>query len=189
MTSPPVRPPIYRFRTPDGATTASLAADFYALSTVAYTHWPDFLGQLELLTAAAQEVYDIPYATRVGLRYVNHITLENTGLDNAPALWSLVRPEFSTLLEVDCWDEPVEMFNQLVLAGEGSNRLTLRTGFQRNEPLFLLDLDYYAEEQITLDRLSTLVQDYHDLIYDAFRWCIPERNLSVFEPVLVQEDR
>lgn len=182
-------PRIFRFKSADGNTVVSLALNFYALSTISYTHWRDFLELLRLVNQAACEVYDIPYAVRVGLRYINHLTLENTGANNVAELWEILRPELTVLLRGGCWDEPLEMLNNLVLAGEDSERLTLRSGFRSREaPIFLLDFDYFAEGNIPLEDLLTLCQRYHDVIYNAFRWCIPDEKLVVFDPIPADQE-
>jgi len=191
-TEPPSAKPeprIFRFRTPDGHMVVSLALNFYALSTVSYTHWADFLDLLQFVNQAAREVYDLPYAVRVGLRYINHLTFENTGTSSVAELWEILRPELTMLLRSECWDEPVEMLSQLLLAADENERLTLRSGFKSGEkPIFLLDFDYYAEGNISLENLPLLCQRYHDMIYNAFRWCIREERLVVFDPVPVVEE-
>jgi uncharacterized protein (TIGR04255 family) len=162
----------------------SLALEFYALSTTAYSHWRDFSALLEFVNGAAQEVYNLPYATRIGLRYINNLTPENTGTNSAPDLWDVLRPELTALLRQDSWDEPLEMFNQVLLAGGENERLALRTGFKSKEKqVFVLDLDYFAEGNIPLEDLIGLCGRYHDVIYNAFRWCIREDQLAAFEPV------
>lgn len=182
------KPRIFRFKSLDGNAVVSLALNFYALSTTSYTHWADFLDSLQLISQAAREIYNLPYAVRVGLRYVNHLTFENTDASNVDELLEILRPELAVLLQNDCWDEPLEMINQLSLAGEDNERLTLRSGFRGGtEPVFLLDLDYYTEGNIPLENLPTLCQRYHDVIYNAFRWCIQEEKLAVFVPTPVVE--
>jgi uncharacterized protein (TIGR04255 family) len=181
-------PRTFRFKSPDGHTVISLALNFYALSTAAYTHWDDFLDRLQFVNQAAREVYSLPYAERVGLRYINHLTLENTGSSSVAELWDILRPELTVLLRNDCWDEPQEMVSQLSLAAEGDERLTLRSGFRGGgEPIFLLDFDYYTQGNIPLENLAAISQHYHDMIYNAFRWCIREGKLAVFGPVPVDE--
>jgi uncharacterized protein (TIGR04255 family) len=182
-------PRTFRFKSPDGHTIVSLALGFYALSTTAYTHWADFLDHLQLVGEAARKVYSLPYAERIGLRYINHLTLENTGSSTVAELWDILRPEFSVLLRNDCWDQPQEMVSQLSLAGDGDERLTLRTGFRDGgRPIFLLDFDYYAQGNIPLENLAALFQRYHDVIYGAFRWCIREPKLAVFGPIPVDQE-
>jgi len=182
---------IFRFKSPAGNTIVSLATDFYALSTTSYTHWADFLNLLELVNQAACDVYELPYAVRVGLRYINFLTFSNTGASSTTELWEILRPELTVSLRGDCWDEPLEMNNRLLLAAgeDGNERLTLRSGFRGGgEPVLLLDFDYFAEGSIALENLAVLCQRYHDVIYNAFRWCIREGRLVVFSPVPVTEE-
>lgn len=182
-------PRVYRFKSSDGRTIVSLALNFYALSTTSYTHWADFLDLFLLLHEAAREVYNPPYATRLGLRYVNRFTFENTGLDNVEALLEILRPELTILVKQDCWDEPMEMLNQLILGGEGGERLALRIGFMGGEnPAFTLDLDHYVEGNISLETVPALCQRYHDVIHSAFRWCIREDKLALFAPLPAGEE-
>lgn len=181
-------PRTFRFKSPDGQTVVSLALNFYALSTAAYTHWADFVDLLQSVNQAAREVYSLPYAERVGLRYINHLTLENTGSSSVAELWDILRPELTVLLRNDCWDQPQEMVSQLSLAGDGDERLTLRSGFRGGgEPIFLLDFDYYAQGNIPLEDLADRCQRYHDVIYNAFRWCIRDEKLAVFAPIPADE--
>ncbi len=191
-TAPPSaqpQPRIFRFKSSDDHTVVSLALNFYALSTTSYSHWQDFLELLLLVNRAACKVYNLPYAVRVGLRYINHLTLENTGASSVTELWEILRPELTVLLRGDCWDEPPEMLNQLLLTGGENERLTLRSGFRSGEmPVFLLDLDYYAEGNIALENLPALCQRYHDVIYNAFHWCIREEKLAVFAPIPAEEE-
>ena len=190
-TLPSVKPEphIFRFKSPDGNTTVSLALNFYALSTTSYTHWKDFLELLQLVNEAAREVYNLPYAVRVGLRYINRLTFENTGASSVRELLAILRPELTVLLRGDCWDEPLQMLNQLLLTGGEDERLTLRSGFRGgDEAVFLLDFDYYAEGNIALENLSALCQRYHDVIYNAFHWCIREEKLAVFAPIPADEE-
>jgi uncharacterized protein (TIGR04255 family) len=182
-------PRTFRFKSPDRHTLISLALNFYALSTTSYTHWDDFLAQLQLVNQAAREVYSLPYAERVGLRYINHLTFENTGSNSVTKLLEILRPELTVLLRNDCWEEPQELVSQLLLSGEGDERLTLRSGFRGGpKAVFLLDFDYYIEGNTSLEDLSVLCQRYHDVIYSAFRWCIREDKLAVFGPIPVDQE-
>jgi uncharacterized protein (TIGR04255 family) len=180
-------PPIFRFKSADGETVASLAPSFYAVSTTAYTHWIEFRDLIDLLAQSTADIYDLPYASRVGLRYINNLTFENTGVDSVSELLEILRPEFTSLVENDCWGEPLEMLNHLLLSGDGDERLTLRSGFKGDDQSFLLDFDYYVEGNTPLDQVLELCGRYHDIIYRAFRWCIRDEKLAVFEPMLETE--
>ena len=182
-------PRTFRFKSADGKTVTALALDFFALSTVSYTHWEDFLELLQLVNGAAHEVYDLPYAVRVGLRYINQLTFDNTGSTSVAELWDVLRPELTELLTSDCWDVPVEMISHLLLAGDKDEQLTLRSGFRSGtEPIFLLDFDYYVEGSVPLADVPVLCERFHDVIHDAFRWCIREDKVAVFGPIPVSEE-
>lgn len=176
-------PVVFRFSSADGHTTVSLSAGFYAISTSAYTRWPDFADALEIVTEAVDELYKPSYAQRIGLRYVNHLTFANTGTRSIKALWGVVRPTLTAMLRQDCWDDPQEMLNRLVLRAEAGERLTLLSGYGGEpEPFFVLDMDYFVEGELPLDQVHPLTTRFHDIIYRAFRWCIREGQLKRFQP-------
>lgn len=175
---------VFRFLTADELTTVSLAVDFFALSTRRYRHWAVFAGDLDLIHGAVQSVYRPAYATRIGLRYINRFTMENTGVDSLEELRDLFHPDLTSLLRSEAWIEPAEMLSQLVLT-DGEAKLKIRTGFGRGEeePFFVLDFDYFASGKLGLDGLVDRLDQYHQTIYDAFRWCVPEDGLSRFRPI------
>jgi uncharacterized protein (TIGR04255 family) len=170
----------FRFKSRDGYMTVSLAPNFYALSTKSYTHWDDFLKCLLLINKAACTVYELPYATRIGLRYINRLSLKNTGVSDVTELLDILHPELTTLFKVKCWDTPLETLNQWLLDGGDGQRLTMRTGFKEEgeNTFFLLDFDCFVEDDTALDKLPQLCEQFHNVIYSAFRWCI--RDLSLF---------
>ena len=174
---------IYRFHTPDKQMTISLAADFYAVSTTAYTHWRDFARVLGMVHEAAVQVYRPAYATRIGLRYINRLTLRNTGCETIADLLGVLRAELTAPIRNPAWGEAVEMRCRLVLP-DGPARLTLGTVFetQGDEPAFVLDLDYFEEGQLDLAGLIERCTRYNGVIYRAFRWSIQDNKLEIFKP-------
>jgi len=185
-----IQPKIYRFRSSPGFTAISLAADFYAVSTNHYTHWDDFVGWLRLAQEAAQQVYNLTYSPRIGLRYINRLTLENTGRKTAKEMLDLLRPELTAQLHTEAWTEPLEMLNQLLLDNNPA-KLSLRTGFgkEHGEPFFLLDIDYFEEGKLNLDDLVERCNAYHGVIHDAFRWCLRDEAIAAFGPLIQETHR
>ncbi|RIK44334.1 MAG: hypothetical protein DCC57_17300 [Chloroflexi bacterium] len=175
---------IYRFQSLDEQTVIALAPNFVALSTTAYGGWTDFVRQLDLATSAARQTYDLPYATRIGLRYVDHLTQTNTRSATPRDVWEMLRPELTALWRAEPWQDPVQASHQLVLAASEQEQLTLRVAYrQEEEPVCVLDFDAYVEGKgkgLPLDNLLEYAQRFHHLIYAAFRWCIPEEKLAVF---------
>ena len=177
--------PVYRFQSPDTKTTATLAVDFYALSTKAYQHWEDFWALIQLVNGAVQDVYSPNHAMRVGLRYINQITLRDTPLGSVDELRDLANPALVELFQQPPWNAPIEMLNRLLLQGDqDEDRLMLRFGLKtQGESLLLLDFDYFQEGQIPFEGLEAFYRRAHDIIYRAFRWSVKERALSIFGPL------
>lgn len=187
LSAPPTvqtQPSVFRFKSLDGCQVVSLASSFYALSTTAYSHWRDFATLLETIDRAARQVYRISSAQRIGLRYINQLTLDNTGAKSVADFCDIVRPELTVLLRQAVWQQPLETLHHLLLEAGENERLALRVHFQRgDQPALVLDFDYYVEGTTPLDQLLPLCNRYHDTIYNAFRWCVPDDKLIVFQPV------
>ncbi len=98
----------------------SLSTDFYAVSTEAYTHWPAFAEELVRATQAVCKTYNIPYATRIGLRYINVIADEHAvGVNQG--MYGLLRPELTALLQTEPFQAPDVALTQ-VKTSEGKTR-------------------------------------------------------------------
>jgi len=177
------QPAIYRFSSADGQTAVSLATDFFALSTQAYTHWRDFAQLFDLVQQAASEVYRLPYATRIGLRYINRVRPDRLGVDGRENILGLIRPELTAALRVAPLTAANAMLSQITWS-QGAERLVLRVGFGADESaaFILLDFDHFVEGQTALDDLMARCGRYHDTIYNAFRWSIPAEQLTRFGP-------
>ena len=177
------RASIFRFHTPDKQTTISLAADFYAVSATVYSHWRDFARVLDMAHQATMQVYRPSYATRVGLRYVNRLTFQNTRTQTIDELLGVLRRELTAHIHNPAWGNAVEMRCRLVLL-DGPARLTVGTVFEapEGEPAFVLDLDYFEEGQLNLDSMIERCTRYNEAIYRAFRWSIRDDKLDVFKP-------
>jgi uncharacterized protein (TIGR04255 family) len=176
-------PRTHRFLTSDKQNAISLAVDFYALTSNNYTTWENFSQYLDLVHKAMQAVYAPVYATRIGLRHINRVTLDNTGCATTGDLLDLFRPELTAQLRSKAWSDPVEMRNRLVLT-DGDAKLTMSTGYgeERGQAFFLLDFDYFEEGQLSLDDLIGRCKNYNNVIYCAFRWCIRDNGFNVFRP-------
>ncbi|MFZ2359604.1 MAG: TIGR04255 family protein [Anaerolineae bacterium] len=174
-------PRLLRFTSKDGHTTATLAVDFFALSTTRYRHWSNFVDDLMVVSKAVEATYRPAYASRIGLRYVNRLNRTTTGLDNIPDILGLVRPELIAVLHSEAWSDPEEWTSQLVLP-DREGKLALRFVFNSTEaePYFQLDFDYFEQGQVALSELRERVNRYHQVIYRAFRWCLSDRSLAVF---------
>lgn len=177
------RPPLFRFIHHEEQLTVALTVNFYALSTLRYTHWGDFLDSLRFVNDAVQQTYRLPHASRIGLRYINRLTLANTGAATREELLALVRPELSAALRGPIWDQVSDMISVLSFSASPA-QLNLRYGFEQagdDGPAWLLDFDCFEEDRLPLGDLLERCERYHAVIYNAFRWCVPDDTLLRFQ--------
>ena len=178
------QPTIYRFRTADEQATISLAADFYAVSATLYTHWENFVQYLALTDQAVNQIYAPVYATRVGLRYINRLTLANTNSKTAADLFTMLRPELTPQPQSEVWAEPTEVRSRLQFEDNGTKfTIGVRYGQEQQTPFLLLDFDYFEEGRIPLENIVKRCTGYNSLIYRAFCWSVRENKLTVFKPI------
>jgi len=181
---------LFRFQDAEGDSAVTLSTDFFALSTSRYTVWEDFAQDLALIQEAVQATYAPGFSTRVGLRYVDRLVPSKLGLATFDDVLALLRPELTSLFRVSVWDPPAELLCQLILPDQDGT-LGLRFGTQRtaDELTFVLDFDYYEDQELPFEGLTARCHRYHDSIYDAFRWCINDDQFHVFQPVAKEGER
>lgn len=63
----------YSFVSVDKTYKVNLTSTFIAISTRKYTQWEEFSEKVRQVVKAFQETYEVPFYTRVGLRYIDVI--------------------------------------------------------------------------------------------------------------------
>lgn len=181
-----IKPRLYRFRTSDKQTAVSLTVNFFAVSSTQYKHWNDFAHSLQLAHDAVQNIYQPAFATRIGLRYINRLTLDNTRTQSRDELFDLLCPQLVAMLRGQVWEDADKMGSVLSFT-EKAATLNFRVAYETvdNLPNFLLDFDYSETGELPLDGLVERCDHYHTIIYNAFRWCLREEGLERFQPVRV----
>jgi len=185
-----VAPPttVYRFFDREQICQATLAPDFFALSTKGYVDWLQFAEDLRTVHEVVNAEYDVPYATRIGLRYINRIDSSFTESGEFEDVYPLLRSELTAMLTTGEISSPESSAHRIVVPIEEGDRLAFFYGLIREgsppKPSFVLDFDVYVEaDDIGLGDLVSRCEGYHDTIYWAFRWCIADGKLEAFKPV------
>ncbi len=178
------KPKIYRFKTEDEQANISLAVDFYALSCNLYRHWSDFATDLHLAHETMMQVYKPSYATRIGLRYINRLTLANTGCESKSDLFALLKPELTAILKSEVGQNASDMACRLSFQEEPA-QLNIQLAYNESDEIaFILDFDYFEKGKLPLEGLVERCNHYHQIIYDSFRWCLKDTSLQRFDPVI-----
>lgn len=138
-----------------------------AIETTKYTHFEDFFGQLESLVRKSTPLLDTDFFTRVGLRYINEIRIEDGILEG----W--IREELISPTK-DVYG-PLDRFVQEVRGATASGKYTFRHGIagadENKRDLYAIDFDFW-EENVELDRVLPIVSEFNKESFRFFLWAI-----------------
>lgn len=173
----------YQFSTTEDDARVNLTADFFALTVTRYAGWQAFKRTLDRVQSAVEAVYAPSYATRIGLRYTNRLTPSSTRQQTMRDVLGLVRPSLTGLLQEHLGERIDGYVSQLILSTDDS-KLALRTASGRDSgsEFFLLDFDHYTEGKVDFAQINARIDSFHQIIYNAFRWCLQEGALEHFDP-------
>lgn len=179
-----LQPRIFRFRDQQQSYSVVLAPDFLALVCQKYSGWREFSEALRFVYQAFQKEYDIEVATRIGLRYINILTINNTKASGFHELLQILRPEFTIWFKVPEIEAPNVVKHEIRASVENDGHLTMRFGIPDGETeQFALDFDRYTENKTHPDELLERCDNYHRCVYNAFRWAIADGKLAIFDPI------
>jgi uncharacterized protein (TIGR04255 family) len=175
----------YRFSTGDRAWSIVLTPELVTLEAdvgIRYTSYDEFIARFRLAWEAVCEHFGPTQVLRQGLRYVDHLEAD------------LPAAEWASYINADLLGPLVGAFG----IGVGQSVSELR--FSRDDgvlvfkhgmlPLgpeatmgYLLDFDYYTEEasdDVSAGSVVGRFDQYHELLYSFFRWCVTEEALARF---------
>ncbi len=186
---------LWRFSTRDNSWAVVLGETAITLEARKYSSFDEFLSRFEGVLTAAKEVLEVTEQTRIGLRYVNEIRYPGA---ETMADWSqLLRPEFLGFAASDILDGPVERTFQEVLWLRDDGVLAIRHGLLTGTAVpprmgeipasgrfYLLDLDYYRQEDRELDptEILTKMRRYNSVMYQFFSWTLARKLEEYMEP-------
>jgi uncharacterized protein (TIGR04255 family) len=164
----------YLFRSRKKDWSVAFKASAIALETTHYTNFEEFSQRLENLFAKSRSLLDTDFFTRVGLRYIDEIPIE----DGELAGW--VRDDLVAPLTQGVYGT-VEHFLQEVRGFTAIGRYTFRHGMagsaQEKHRVYSLDFDFY-EENVPFDSVLSMVSQFNQQSFRFFSWAIGPKALS-----------
>ncbi|MCY4565773.1 MAG: TIGR04255 family protein [Gammaproteobacteria bacterium] len=178
----------WRFMDAEGGWRVSLATNFLALETRAYSSRQNFIERTTTVSQALESTVNPGFMSRVGIRYVDRF--QGDILEDLPRL---VRPEVLGL----CTPVHLKNINRSwseVGATTAAGSMTARWGFmppnQTHEPdlmpplaapCWFLDTDAYQEfpdtQKFESDEIGSHVTELASRSYGFFRWVVSEELL------------
>ena len=143
----------YTFESEDRLWKVTLTSEFIALSTPRYERWERFASAFVLPLTALFEAYKPPFASRIGLRYVDVILRSDLGLRDVA--WSaLIQPwVLGELTHLADEDDVLGAARDVLVQLDGGARLRLRHGLTRTgqdgEVGYRIDTDFYIENDLS----------------------------------------
>ncbi|MEL6605291.1 MAG: TIGR04255 family protein [Cyanobacteria bacterium J06614_10] len=182
---------VWRFFDISGNWRISLAPDFLAIETTAYSSRSDFLARLEKILIALNEHIKPKIIERFGLRYVDR--LDGEDMEN---LSTLVRSEVAGIISSGFGDQIHQNINEsLFKLPGGEGQILARWGLLPanatvdpsaiepvDKPSWVLDLDMSLVEQreFSVENLMSDAQRFAERIYAFFRWAVTQDFLRRF---------
>ncbi len=158
----------YLFKSRDSKWTASFKSSAIALETSHYTEFDEFAERLNRLLAKSQALIDSDFFTRVGLRYIDEIPIEDgeiSGWVNDQLIAPLAQGVYGT----------IERSIQEVRGYASTGPYTFRHGIvgrsASGHQVYTLDFDFY-EENVKFGDVPTLVSQFNKINFRFFCWAI-----------------
>lgn len=177
----------YEFLSANEQSSAILGFNHLSLVTKEYSDWASYNEEIRFLLNAFSNSYGILLTSRIGLRYINEITIANIGVTSIDDLLNILNRDINCLIRNEPWDYPRKANFQFSIPDNG-NELTLRLVFdQEPQPRLIIDLDYFSKinppVETGVEDILDYLENFHKIVYLAFRWSIEERHIEVFNPM------
>lgn len=168
----------------------SLAPNFMALETTAYSSRGDFLERLEHLLIAFEQSFNPQIIERFGLRYIDRLIGQNL-----QDISSLVKPEIAGLMTAEFIEDIHQTVNEsLFVIPNGGEEIIARWGLLPGGVTFTPDIEPVPESSWMLDIDMSLSKNrefsikelmsegrcFAERIYTFFRWAVKDDFLRRF---------
>lgn len=153
----------------------TLKSSALALETSKYTEFSDFKQRMEKLVNISRDLIDSDYFTRVGLRYINSIPIEDGDIKG----W--LNQNITSDINQGVFGEPSK-YASVIQGYTDVGNYTLRQGFDldktpNNVLEYQLDFDYFNESVEYKDVIS-LIDKFNKINFNFFSWCLGEKAIS-----------
>lgn len=158
----------YLFATVDKKWLVTLKSFSIGLETEAYTQFSDFYERLGHVLDASKDIIDTDFFTRVGLRYINELPIDNI---DSFAQW--INPDLATALANGVFGTASHFLTE-VRGSTDVGRYSFRHGIKEKEDKYTLDFDFF-EENVKFDETLELLKRFNALNFAFFHYCLGPR--------------
>ncbi|WP_316367690.1 TIGR04255 family protein [Candidatus Thiodiazotropha sp. CDECU1] len=164
----------YAFESRDKKWVVALKPDSLVIETTSYTEFADFRTKIDRILHLIGGMLDTEFFTRVGLRYINVIDLEDGEVDgwvNEKLIAPLIGGELGTLTK----------YVSEIHGAFSDGRYSFRHGLDSDQLdaskiRYILDFDYY-DEGIDYNDALELLTKFNAQNFSFFKWALGEKAL------------
>ncbi|NOT27357.1 MAG: TIGR04255 family protein [Acidobacteria bacterium] len=187
--SPTEQERVWRFSDLSGHWRITLAPEFLALETTAYTTRTEFFTKFRRVLEVLEKCIEPKIVDRLGIRYIDRIAGEPMG-----RIADLVRPEVRGITGTVAEAHLQHSLTESLFLFDKS-RLLARWGRLPagatvdpsaiepiNDPSWILDLDMFSTEPLSFaaSDVTAIGEEFARRIYTFFRWAVNDEFLKVF---------
>ena len=180
----------HRFSESNRRRSFVLSQDSISYTDSDYRSWEEFSGDLFPAIETLNEVYEIGYYSRVGLRYVNKISRSELGITNHP--WTeLLNPIILGAMGDKTFGEEVTasagQFEALIDDLEGAT-VKVKYGLippnrdEITDSVFKIDIDFGVTGEIEHAQVRTILGKFNEMDRGLFQWSIKKRLHQAMGP-------
>lgn len=169
----------YAFKSRDLNWVIVLKPDSLVVETSKYTEFAEFLGKIEKILKLVGDMLDTDFFTRIGLRYINVIDLEDGQVDgwiNERLIAPLLGGELGTLTKY------VSEIHGAFSDGQYTFRHGLNSDKNDGSKIqYVLDFDYYAEG-VDYKDTKELLTKFNTQNFSFFKWTLGKKAIEKLGP-------
>jgi uncharacterized protein (TIGR04255 family) len=165
----------YLFRSKSQNWTVSIHSNGISLETSAYTDFEDFYEKLSDIVETSKDLIDSDFFTRVGLRYVNTVPIEDGEIEgwlNPSLIANLIPKPFGSI------DKFVSEIRGHTHIGHYAFRHGIKSIEDYEIKAYFLDYDYFSED-IEYDDAVSLVKEFNKINFSFFDWCLGPKSRTL----------
>ena len=175
----------YSFISIDETYKVNLTSTFIAISTRKYTQWEEFSVKVEQVVKAFQEVYEVPFYTRIGLRYID--VIQRSVLNLTSEKWSdLIKPHVLGI--VTQFEDGMNSYVSQAEFKDPTDDICTKTHFElvnvnnSNENSLLIDCDYFKTEMVNIESMMDVATVLHNHSSNFLMTAITDKLNDAMEP-------
>jgi uncharacterized protein (TIGR04255 family) len=163
---------LYLFRSKKKTWTVSIHSGAISLETTSYTEFEEFYERLMKLLEESKSIIDSDFFTRIGLRYINTIPIEDGDLNG----W--INPALVSILTEGPYGQ-LQKCDTEVRGYTNVGNYTFRHGIKnmKDEKIseYALDFDYYTED-VEYSQVDSLINQFNTINFSFFDWCLGPKS-------------